>query len=76
MAQILVRNLSDEVVERLKKRAASQGRSLQAEVKGILEQAASVDFEEARRLAARIRSRFGEKRFRDSADLVREGRER
>jgi plasmid stability protein len=76
MAQILVRNLSDGVVERLKRRAASQGRSLQAEVKGILEQAASVDFEEARRLASRVRSRFGGKRFSDSAKLVRQGRAR
>jgi plasmid stability protein len=76
MAQILVRNLSDEVVERLKRRAAGQGRSLQAEVKGILEQAASIDAEEARQLASRVRRRFGDREFSDSTDLVREGRNR
>lgn len=40
MAQVLVRNLNDRVVARLKKRARTQGRSLQAEVKTILEEAA------------------------------------
>ena len=37
MAQVLVRNLKDNVVARLKKRAQTRGRSLQAEVKMILE---------------------------------------
>ena len=41
MAQVLVRNLRDKVVARLKKRAAQRGRSLQAEVKQILEDAAA-----------------------------------
>ena len=41
MAQVLVRNLDDEVVERLKGRAAAAGRSLEAELRGILEAAAA-----------------------------------
>jgi antitoxin FitA len=40
MAQVLVRNLKDTVVAPLKKRTKTRGRSLQAEVKTILEEAA------------------------------------
>lgn len=39
MAQVLVRQLNEQVVERLKKRAKEHGRSLQSEVKTILEEA-------------------------------------
>ena len=39
MAQILVRDFDRRVVEHLKRRAHHGGRSLQAEVKTILEQA-------------------------------------
>jgi plasmid stability protein len=76
MAQILVRDLDPEVVERLKNRAKRDGRSLQAEVKLVLEQAARTDAAAARRLAATIRKRFKGRKVRDSADLVREDRDR
>jgi len=77
MAQILVRNLDEGVVERLKNRAKREGRSLQAEVKIILEQAAKVDMETARRLADDFRERVLKgRRFSDSARLIREDRER
>ncbi len=39
MAQVLVRQLDDKIVDRLKKRAKEHGRSLQSEVKTILEDA-------------------------------------
>lgn len=76
MAQILVRNLETETVDRLKARARGRGRSLQAEVKSILEQAAKLDAAEARALARRIRRKFGRTGFDDSAELIREDRER
>jgi plasmid stability protein len=41
MAQLLVRNLPDEVKERLQRRAKSNGRSLEAEVRDVLEKAAN-----------------------------------
>lgn len=47
MAQVLVRNLADDVVERLKARAAAHGRSLEGELRGILEAAARTPKEEA-----------------------------
>jgi plasmid stability protein len=78
MAQVLVRNLQDKVVARLKKRAKTRGRSLQAEVKTILEEAAkeeSLDFwKEAERIRERLK-RSGRK-FSDSAELIREDRDR
>jgi plasmid stability protein len=76
MAQILVRDLETETVDRLKARARGRGRSLQAEVKSILEQAAKLDVAEARALAAGIRRRLGRKRFEDSARSIREDRGR
>ena len=39
MAQLLVRNLEDEVVAELKKRAARSGRSVEAEHRAILRNA-------------------------------------
>ncbi|ULA61872.1 MAG: hypothetical protein LZF60_380084 [Nitrospira sp.] len=46
MAQILVRQLDRNVIGRLKKRAKEHGRSLQSEVKTILEEAVP-DYEAA-----------------------------
>ena len=69
MAQILVRNLDESVVDRLKKRATLNSRSLQSEVKLILEQA-------SRLVADRIRQQFADRSFSDSADLIREDRDR
>jgi plasmid stability protein len=40
MAQILVRNLDDGVVEALRRRAKAAGRSLEAEVREVLSSAA------------------------------------
>ncbi len=79
MAQILVRDLDQETVERLKKRARDDGRSLQSEVKHILSQAAeapTVDMEAARALVENIRKKFKGRRFPDSVELIREDRNR
>lgn len=76
MAQLLVRDLDERVVERLKGRAKRSGRSLQAEAKGILEQAAKLDAAAARALADRIRRKLKGRTFRDSAPLIRKDRDR
>jgi hypothetical protein len=75
MTQILVRNLDPAVVDRLKHRAASNHRSLQAEVKALLEEAAQVDPGRAREIADGIRSRLHGRTHGDSADLIRELRD-
>jgi len=60
----------------LKDRARNDGRSLQSEVKLILEQAARADVHAARKLANDIRKRFKGRKLTDSADLIREDRDR
>jgi plasmid stability protein len=76
MAQLLVRNLNRTVVERLRRRARRGGRSVESEVRAILEQATQADMASARTLANRIRARLRGRRFSDSAAQVREDRDR
>jgi len=77
MAQVLIRDLDAAVVAKLKAQAANNGRSLQAELKAILEaQARQVTKAEARALAARIRQRLGARRHTDSGELQAEDRVR
>jgi plasmid stability protein len=77
LAEVLVRDLDAAVVERLKARATANGRSLQAELKAILEaQARQVTKAEARALDARIRRRIGMHPQTDSGTLQAEDRER
>ena len=77
MAQVLVRQLSDKVVDRLKKRAKEHRRSLQSEVKAILEDAVP-DYERAwKRIdSLRLRLKRSGRKFSDSADLIRKDRDR
>jgi plasmid stability protein len=79
MAQILVRDLDEDVVESLKRRARHDGRSLQSEVKAILEQAAHeprVDMETARKICEEFRRRFKGRKFPDTVELIRKDRQR
>lgn len=76
MAQILVRNLESDVVERLKDRANLHGRSLEGELRWILTQTAGVGFDEARRLMRQWHKRLAGRDFPDSSKLVREDRDR
>jgi plasmid stability protein len=77
MPDILVRNLTAQTVKKLKKRATRHGRSLQAEVKAILEgSAAEKDNEELYWEAVEFSKRFEGRNLGDSAELIREDRER
>ena len=76
MPEILVRGLDPTTVKRLKERARLRGRSLQQEVKDILERAATtLTMEEARRVSAIWHRRLAGQPFSDSAALVREDRD-
>lgn len=77
MAQVLVRQLDGKIVDRLKKRAKEHGRSLQSEVKTILEDAVP-DYEGAWKRIAGLRKRLGKsgRTFSDSVELIREDRDR
>lgn len=76
MAQILIRGLDEGTVKRLKERARRNGRSLQAELKRILER--TTRGERVRHALEELRgSREALGRsFDDSAALIREDRER
>jgi len=79
MSQILVRDLDKKIVDKLKAQAKKNGRSLQAEVRLILENEANapkVDMDAARKLIDEIREDLKGKQFPDSAELIREDRDR
>lgn len=76
MGQVLVRGLEETTLERLKERARQNGRSLQSELKQILEQAAEGSMTDARAAARAIRERMAGYAATDSAELLREDRER
>ena len=58
MAQFVVRQLEDEIKSRLKRRAERHGRSMEAEVREILRNAAMEDQRTSRSLGERIAARF------------------
>ncbi len=74
MAQILIRDLDTDTVERLKSRARRHGRSLQGEVKAILEDAATYSMVEAAAVAERWQQALAGRDYGDSAAAIREDR--
>ncbi len=76
MPNILVRNLPDDVVEELKRRAQRHNRPLQQEVSDILTRSARRH--DVAQRAAEIRKKLSAKKvqFSDSAELLREDRSR
>lgn len=71
------------IVDKLKVRAQRQGRSLEAELKAILEAAAEAEVvDKAAAMAAaweridKARTRYAGRIFSDSTELIREDRER
>ena len=76
MPNILIRDLDEQTIRQLKKRAADNGRSLQSEVKEIIERSArEKTFEQLRREADRL-AKAGGRQKTDSVDLIREDRQR
>jgi plasmid stability protein len=79
MADILVRNLSDETVEELKRQAEDNGRSLQAEVRMLLESAVQrpkMSMADFRKLAEKLRQEVAGREHTDSGILQAEDRAR
>mgnify|MGYP001581363783 CR=1 FL=1 len=76
MAQILVRDVGMNILERLKAQARQHGRSLQGEVKMILIEAADLSLREASAVSGRWHKHLGSQAFSDSARLIREDRNR
>jgi plasmid stability protein len=77
MAQILIRGLPESLVKRLKERAKRNGRSLSGEVRMILAESSRPDGkQDALAVLDRWRERFKGRTFSDSAELIREDRDR
>jgi plasmid stability protein len=69
MPSILVRDLSPETIKQLKARAHRSGRSMQSELKCILEGAAKMESLDAALLSARIRRLLSDRQHTDSGDF-------
>ena len=76
MAQILVRNLPDHVVRSLKYKARLHERSLEAEVRAILEEHTRVSREEFWEFADTSAASTTGRITGDTTDLIREDRDR
>jgi antitoxin FitA len=76
MGQVLVRNLPTDVVKKLKSRAKQHRRSLQEELKDILEQAAEHNVKDVQAKVNKVRKLFAGRMFSDSSDLIRQDRAR
>jgi antitoxin FitA len=84
MAKVLVEDLDPIILEKLETLAKQHGRSLQEELKYILQQATEkathyhtgTDVGKVREALARAQARYAGKTFSDSTELIREDRER
>jgi plasmid stability protein len=75
MANVLVRNLDDDVLKQLKAAAKAHGRSLQAEIHHVLHNASARRLAETRRLSTQWLKRLSGSAHTDSAALIREDRD-
>jgi plasmid stability protein len=76
MAQVLIRDVAPSIVESLKARAHRNRRSLEAELRVIVEKAAQEDVMDSVAEVNRVRAMFAGRSFDDSSELVREDRDR
>ncbi len=78
MSNVLIRNVPKSLLDQLRQRAAANRRSLQQELLSILEEAARIQTLGPVEVAARIRGQLeaSGRKFSDSAEMVREDRER
>ena len=77
MASVTIRNLDDEVVVRLKERAKANKRSLEAELREILTRSAgAMTRDELIAFAKRVAAQTPDVPQTDSAELIREDRDR
>lgn len=76
MAQVLVRDLPDGVVERLKAKAAAEGRSLEAHLRLVLEEASALDRDEFLAVADAVAETTRDRSQTDATELIRASRDR
>ena len=76
MRELTIRRIDEDVYQHLKERARRNLRSLEAEVRVILDQAARPDRSEVTRRAAAMRARLAGRYRGDSTAAIREDRDR
>jgi antitoxin FitA len=76
MPDILIRGLRPETVRQLKDRAKRHGRSLQSEVKLLVEKSVGDGGNQIAAILDRWEKRFAGRKFTSSARLIREDRDR
>lgn len=76
MSQLLIRNLEPVIIKRLKLRAKQHHRSLQDELKAIVESATKMSMEEAKQVCKAWQKRLMGGVFSDSSELLRRERNR
>ncbi len=76
MAQVLIRNIDDAAIARLRARAARKKTSLERELRDIITEAAHEGRAEVRRRASAMRRALAGRKHSDSTVLVRQDRER
>ena len=76
MAQVVVRNIDEDVMHRLKSRAVRKGVSLERELRTILTEAARADRTGFGERAMAFRRKLAGRRHSDSTRLIRRDRDR
>jgi antitoxin FitA len=76
MAQVVIRNIDDDAMRRLKSRAARKGVSLERELRTILTEAARADRTGFDERATAFREKLARRRHSDSTGLIRKDRDR
>lgn len=74
MAHLVLNDVDPRIIEELRRRADQAGRSIEDEVKTVLEEALGLSRARALREAKRIRAEIGGS-FTESAEILREGRD-
>jgi plasmid stability protein len=76
MAQVVIRNIDDDVMERLRARARRKGIALERELRDVLTAAVRSDRASFRARAERFRQQLARRRHSDSTVLLRRDRRR
>jgi plasmid stability protein len=75
VAQVLIRDLPDDIVERLKDRARFRGESLEAHLRTVLEGSIKDDRDDFLRFARELRARSRDPQLTDSTAIIRGSRD-
>lgn len=76
MAQVIIRNIDERAIKRIKDRAKRHGHSLEQELREIITAAAHLNMQEAKNNMIAFKSTLERYQHSDSTLLIREDRDR